>query len=138
MGKIILCRGKKADTPLTVLQTGVKLYTAEELCYYIYNNIYLIGQDFIDDNLISFLDETGEKELAERVRKLKETGGSLAQIFVIILKTIDYYSVAEIEQLKRFLILLESRAYAKGLKQEETDISMLDIILPPSDVTSQL
>lgn len=30
MGKIILCRGKKADTPLTVLQTGVKLYTAEE------------------------------------------------------------------------------------------------------------
>ena len=86
MGKIILCRGKKADTPLTVLQTGVKLYTAEELCYYIYNNIYLIGQDFIDDNLISFLDETGEKELAERVRKLKETGGSLAQIFVIILK----------------------------------------------------
>ena len=66
MGKIILCRGKKADTPLTVLQTGVKLYTAEELCYYIYNNIYLIGQDFIDDNLISFLDETGEKELAER------------------------------------------------------------------------
>ena len=63
MGKIILCRGKKADTPLTVLQTGVKLYTAEELCYYIYNNIYLIGQDFIDDNLISFLDETGEKEV---------------------------------------------------------------------------
>ena len=120
MGKIILCRGKKADTPLTVLQTGVKLYTAEELCYYIYNNIYLIGQDFIDDNLISFLDETGEKELAERVRKLKETGGSLAQIFVIILKTIDYYSDA------------------KGLKQEETDISMLDIILPRSDVTSQL
>jgi hypothetical protein len=103
MGKIILCRGKKADTPLTVLQTGVKLYTAEELCYYIYNNIYLIGQDFIDDNLISFLDETGEKELAERVRKLKETGGSLAQIFVIILKTIDYYSVAEIEQLKKQL-----------------------------------
>ena len=46
MGKIILCRGKKADTPLTVLQTGVKLYTAEELCYYIYNNIYLIGQGF--------------------------------------------------------------------------------------------
>ena len=33
MGKIILCRGKKADTPLTVLQTGVKLYTAEAVSY---------------------------------------------------------------------------------------------------------
>ena len=116
MGKIILCRGKKADTPLTVLQTGVKLYTAEELCYYIYNNIYLIGQDFIDDNLISFLDETGEKELAERVRKLKETGGSLAQIFVIILKTIDYYSVAEIEQLKGILNTLGKQSVCERLK----------------------
>ena len=116
MGKIILCRGKKADTPLTVLQTGVKLYTAEELCYYIYNNIYLIGQDFIDDNLISFLDETGEKELAERVRKLKETGGSLAQIFVIILKTIDYYSVAEIEQLKEILNTLGKQSVCERLK----------------------
>ena len=116
MGKIILCRGKKADTPLTVLQTGVKLYTAEELCYYIYNNIYLIGQDFIDDNLISFLDETGEKELAERVRKLKETGGSLAQIFVIILKTIDYYSVAEIEQLREILNTLGKQSVCERLK----------------------
>ena len=107
MGKIILCRGKKADTPLTVLQTGVKLYTAEELCYYIYNNIYLIGQDFIDDNLISFLDETGEKELAERV---------LAQIFVIILKTIDYYSVAEIEQLKGILNTLGKQSVCERLK----------------------
>ena len=40
MGKIILCRGKKADTPLTVLQTGVKLYTAEELCTVLFSPLY--------------------------------------------------------------------------------------------------
>ena len=57
-----------------------------------------------------------KKELAERVRKLKETGGSLAQIFVIILKTIDYYSVAEIEQLKEILNTLGKQSVCERLK----------------------
>ena len=55
MGKIILCRGQRTDKPYVTPQTDIKLYSAEELCYYIYNNIYLIGQDLIDDNLIQFL-----------------------------------------------------------------------------------
>ena len=103
MGKIILCRGQRTDKPYVTPQTDIKLYSAEELCYYIYNNIYLIGQDLIDDNLIQFLQDAGEGELAARVKKLKESGVPLAQILVTILKSIDYYSVAEIEQLKEIL-----------------------------------
>ena len=45
MGKIILCRGQRTDKPYVTPQTDIKLYSAEELCYYIYNNIYLIGQN---------------------------------------------------------------------------------------------
>ena len=72
MGKIILCRGQRTDKPYATPQTDIKLYSAEELCYYIYNNIYLIGQDLIDDNLIQFLQDAGEGELAARVKKLNE------------------------------------------------------------------
>lgn len=116
MGKIILCRGQRTDKPYVTPQTDVKLYSAEELCYYIYNNIYLIGQDLIDDNLIEFLQAVGEGELAARVKKLKESGASLAQILVTILKSIDYYSVAEIEQLKEILNTLGKQSVCERLK----------------------
>lgn len=116
MGKIILCRGQRTDKPYVTPQTDIKLYSAEELCYYIYNNIYLIGQDLIDDNLIEFLQAVGEGELAARVKKLKESGASLAQILVTILKSIDYYSVAEIEQLKEILNTLGKQSVSERLK----------------------
>lgn len=116
MGKIILCRGQRTDKPYVTPQTDIKLYSAEELCYYIYNNIYLIGQDLIDDNLIEFLQAVGEGELAARVKKLKESGASLAQILVTILKSIDYYSVAEIEQLKEILNTLGKQSVCERLK----------------------
>ena len=116
MGKIILCRGQRTDKPYVTPQTDIKLYSAEELCYYIYNNIYLIGQDLIDDNLIEFLQAVGEGELAARVKKLKGSGASLAQILVTILKSIDYYSVAEIEQLKEILNTLGKQSVCERLK----------------------
>ena len=116
MGKIILCRGQRTDKQYVTPQTDIKLYSAEELCYYIYNNIYLIGQDLIDDNLIEFLQAVGEGELAARVKKLKESGASLAQILVTILKSIDYYSVAEIEQLKEILNTLGKQSVCERLK----------------------
>lgn len=116
MGKIILCRGQRTDKPYVTPQTDIKLYSAEELCYYIYNNIYLIGQDLIDDNLIEFLQAVGEGELAARVKKLKESGASLAQILVTILKSIDYYSVADIEQLKEILNTLGKQSVCERLK----------------------
>ena len=116
MGKIILCRGQRTDKPYVTPQTDIKLYSAEELCYYIYNNIYLIGQDLIDDNLIQFLQAVGEGELAARVKKLKESGAPLAQILVTILKSIDYYSVAEIEQLKEILNTLGKQSVCERLK----------------------
>ena len=63
MGKMILCRGRQTDRPLIIEGTGIRLYTAEELCYYIYNNIYLIGQEFVNGRLVEFLAQTGENEL---------------------------------------------------------------------------
>lgn len=137
MGNNIV-QGQRTDKPYVTPQTDIKLYSAEELCYYIYNNIYLIGQDLIDDNLIQFLQDAGEGELAARVKKLKESGVPLAQILVTILKSIDYYSVAEIEQLKEILNTLGNRVCVRDLRREVTVILMRISILLQSAVMSQL
>lgn len=116
MGRIILCRGKETDRPLVVEGTGIRLYTAEELCYYIYNNIYLIGHEFVNGRLVEFLRQTGEEELADRVRNLMEKKAGLAQIIVTILKTVDYYSVEEIEQIREILGTLGKQNICERLK----------------------
>lgn len=116
MGKMILCRGKQTDKPLVIEGTGMRLYTAEELCYYIYNNIYLIGQDLINGRLIEFLRQTGEEDLSERVRSLYEKKAGLAEILVTILKTVDYYSVSDIEKIRETLNTLGRQNVCERLK----------------------
>lgn len=116
MGKIILCRGKRTDKPLLVEGTGIRLYTAEELCYYIYNNIYLLGSEFIDGRLVEFLNSTGQNDLASRVRTLLDKKAGLAEIVVTILKTVDYYSIEEIEKIREILNTLSSQNVCERLK----------------------
>lgn len=116
MGKIILCRAREAKQPLVVKDIGLKIYTLEELCYFIYNNIYFISIDFFDDDFNSFVEETGQKQLVQIIADLKSRNAGLAQIVVSVLKYVDYYSNEEIEQLSGVLGTLDSRNVYERLK----------------------
>lgn len=66
MAGVILSRSKYAEKPYYITNMSINIYSLEELCYYIYNNIYLIGTDLVDDGLISYIDnELEEPELGE-------------------------------------------------------------------------
>ena len=43
MEQYIQC-GDIAENPLYVKELGIHIYTAEEFCYYIFNNTYLLGR----------------------------------------------------------------------------------------------
>lgn len=117
MSGMILCRTKKADSPFFCRHMGIRLFSLEELCYYLYNNIYIINDDFFDEALLSFIEEqTEEKPLADRLRFMKGQGAGLAELIVTVLKYVDYYSVDEIEQLKGVLEVLNTQNVYERLK----------------------
>lgn len=116
MGKMILCRTKEAKKPLVVREMGICIYTLEELCYFIYNNVYVISDDFFDSTLIEFIKDTGESELADRITEQKSRSTSLAQIVVTVLKYVDYYTIEEIEKLQDVLEMLGTQNVYERLK----------------------
>ncbi|MDD6797716.1 MAG: hypothetical protein PUE71_05445 [Clostridia bacterium] len=117
MSGLILCRTKEAANPYYISNMDVKIYSLEELCYYIYNNIYLIGMDLVDSKLIDFVrNEVQEEKLAARLEYLVEKKAGLAEIVITILKYVDFYTTEEIEQIRGILATLNTQNVYERLK----------------------
>ena len=84
--------------------TGVKVYSLEELCYYIGNNIYTITEDFFTRSLVLWLkNQTDNPELASKLDTMITNQNKLKDMVVTILCACDYYKEAEIRQLIRVI-----------------------------------
>lgn len=100
MGKLILCTGKTAQNPYTFSATGTKIYTMEELCYYIYHNVETISEELFKMELIDFIkDELGLSERAEYLRDLIKKKVGIKDLVVCIICSADYYDKTEINKL---------------------------------------
>lgn len=96
----VLCNGKVAETPYEMPFTGQKVYSLEELCYYIYNNIYSINEDFFQETLADWLEkETEHPVLAKKMRGLFSNQSGLKDLVVTILCGCDYYKEEEVRSL---------------------------------------
>ncbi len=96
MGQYILC-GEIAAHPYYVKLLGIRLYSAEELCYYIYNNLFLIEDDFISRTLLLFLrEEVKLTGLADKIEKSYHGPADLDMALLLILREVGYYNELEI------------------------------------------
>lgn len=110
MGQYILCTSELAKHPFTIRELGLRLYSGEELCYYIFHNLALIDNSFITAELLSFIElELDMRECAVKLRKLMDTssgnGATLNQILMFLMRELRYYND---EELAEFSAKLES------------------------------
>lgn len=57
MSGYILCQTKKAQTPYFIENISTSIYTLEELCYYLYHNLYLVDSSIINEGLCTWISE---------------------------------------------------------------------------------
>ena len=99
MGKIILCEARQAVIPYVFVNTKVEVYSYEELCFYIYNNVALLNREQFQGKLVQWIkSELGLEELATAIMEKLSAESDLVEILVVILSAGSYYEPAEIRQ----------------------------------------
>ncbi len=109
-----LCTTQRARHPFHIENIGINIYSAEELCYYLYHNIYLIDETVINERLCDWLgDELGmEKTRALMLRSLNHNEGP-ESFFTPLFQECRYLKVDEVRSLLEKL---------SGLKVESDDV----------------
>ena len=98
MSGIIICKTKTADNPYTFLNTKISVYSYEELCYYIFNNMVLVGKDDLGDRLTAWLrDAIDMGDLADKVDMLNQKNVYIQDLMVEILTYGEFYSKDEVK-----------------------------------------
>lgn len=104
MGKVIMCVGALAEKPLCLEGSERKLYSIEELCYYISTNIYGIDIGFFNEALLNFIEEDLRLPvLKKELKKLLLEGNSLKDLVTVLLCASDLYDKEEILRILNIL-----------------------------------
>ncbi|MBD5545636.1 MAG: hypothetical protein HDR01_15675 [Lachnospiraceae bacterium] len=101
---LALCMGSYGKEPFKLYKINRGIYSMEELCYYLCENVYLLDRDLMREELISWIDEQCTMEaLAKRLRELLHFGGSLAAFVSMVLEECHYKSKEDIKRYEAVL-----------------------------------
>lgn len=143
---IIFC-GKKESKEFVLKEANIKVYTLQELAYFIYNYSMLISNSFISKSLINHIDkEWGYHELANSLNIMYNKKENIANMLDLILSMSNFYSDTEIADYNHKLMELMSldevsfinlsgdklfglKKYEKALSQYEKNMNKDDYAL---------
>lgn len=119
MSGYILCQTKKAEKPYFVENISTNIYSLEELCYYLYHNLYLVDSSVMNEGLCIWISE--ELDLPRLAAKLRPHLGKFASIEDVlypIFKEINYLTYDELKALNVKLAKLDQEAPLLRQKQK--------------------
>lgn len=104
MGKLIQCSSRIARHPYCFPMTKTNVYSIEEVCYYIRNNIYMMQEEIFDREFAEWLrEELGMDVTADKLERMRKDHNNLKDIVVTLCCSCDYYAEDEINELIRIM-----------------------------------
>ena len=119
MSGYILCQTKRAEIPYFIENISMNIYSLEELCYYLYHNLYLIDQSILNEELCTWIQE--ELELPALAAKLRPKMGKFASaedLVYPVFREINYLTYEELKVLNTRLQKLDAEAPAMREKRK--------------------
>lgn len=98
------CIGNYAKNPYYIEKVGIHIYSAEELCYYLFQNAFLLDHTVMKPELCDFVEnELGLTELSGKLSGLLRAGGSLSAFVSTILEDMHYCTREELKNIEQAL-----------------------------------
>lgn len=119
MSGYILCQTKTADSPYFIENISTNIYTLEELCYYLYHNLYLIDETIINKELCDWIqNELNLGRLAAKLRTVIGKFSSAEDILYPVFKEINYLTYEELKILNGRIQKLDRESLPVREKQK--------------------
>lgn len=104
MGKLIQCSSQLAKNPYYFRVTDTNVYSIEEVCYFIHQNIYMLQSDFFTYGFAAWLrKELGMEDTAAKMENMLHYNNNLKDIVVTLCCSCDYYDEKEINWLIKIM-----------------------------------
>lgn len=112
MARVLMCAGRRSRVPLCLRNTNKRLYSAEEVCYYLYHNAST-AEDYLADASLAehYETEFGLPETAERLRLLYGSQASMKEYAQLLFSATPMYTKEEIAEFLKELESFEERNY---------------------------
>ena len=119
MSGYILCQTKKAQRPYFIENISMNIYSIEELCYYLYHNLYLADHTVFNEELCSWLrDELGLEHLSAKLRQNLERNADVEEMIYPLFKEINYLTYEEMKGFNSRLAALGKERLAVRMKRK--------------------
>lgn len=116
MGELLLCSHGIASMPYYIESIALNVYSLEELCYYLKQNIDLADPSFMDGELIEWVRiQLKLPALAGRLEKQKARG-SLFEFAAALVSACNYCSGEELEQMRAAMADFENKSETECAK----------------------
>lgn len=102
----LLCSSALAKHPFVIPALNLRIYSGEELCYFIYHNPVLLDDHFLNEELLRFIEvELALPAAAKRLSRFQSANDRQVQLMAIM-REFCYYPE---EQLRQFQKMLEQQ-----------------------------
>lgn len=121
------CHPKRAQRPFVMDYTGQRIFTLEELSYFMTNHLTLLGEDVINEALCVWLrDELGLVQLSSKLMAVLEEYEHLEDFVYLIVREAGFTDIEEWKQIRERLAALNTLDEWQKEKLRADDILRLN------------
>lgn len=102
LNRVYLCLGNRAGEPYEFQQARARVFSVEELCYFLKENAYLLEEGMLDKKLVEWIrEECGLPDLAQKLAAARRETEPLQAFLEVLFAETGYYAPEEAAQAVR-------------------------------------